>query len=248
MLHLNEETVPTTLNHSKEVKAKAHEFLDTLTDILSENEYYYIRSTINKCNVPIVSLLVKDHKKKKLVHDVGRVHPTRMVTPAKNFTTVLAQHGVKHILDKHKINYSKKTIIQASDLKEKLEKLQIHRSRNSISLVDCIAMYPSIKFLQIKLEYFLRDAPEEDKVLLHCCCLEMVKFSMENTLIQFNDAYYEYGGKVDVNNKGLTIGGFESAFFACLVAVWILENTEEQMNDVMLRLWDFIGGFARLVQ
>jgi hypothetical protein len=40
MLHLNEETVPTTLNHSKEVKAKAHKFLDTLTDILSENEYY----------------------------------------------------------------------------------------------------------------------------------------------------------------------------------------------------------------
>jgi hypothetical protein len=58
LLHLNEETVPTTLNHLKEVKAKAHEFLDTLTDILSENEYNYIRSTINKCNVPTVSLLV----------------------------------------------------------------------------------------------------------------------------------------------------------------------------------------------
>jgi hypothetical protein len=39
MLHLKEETVPTTLNHLKEVKVKAHEFLDALTDILSENEY-----------------------------------------------------------------------------------------------------------------------------------------------------------------------------------------------------------------
>jgi hypothetical protein len=66
-----------------------------------------------------------------------------MVTPAKNFTAAfahVAQHGVKHILDKHKINYSKKTIIQSSDLKEKLEKLQIHRPRNSISSVDCIAI------------------------------------------------------------------------------------------------------------
>jgi hypothetical protein len=76
-------------------------------------------------------------------------------------------------------------------------------------------MYPSIKFLQIKLacEYFLQDAPEEDRVLLHRR-LEMVKFSMANTLIQFNGAYYEYGGNANVNNKGLTIGGFESAFFA----------------------------------
>jgi hypothetical protein len=56
---------------------------------------------------------------------------------------------------------------------------------------------------------------------------------MANTLIQFNGTYYEYGGNVDVNNKGLTIGGFESAFFADLVAAWILENTEEHMTDVM---------------
>ena len=56
---------------------------------------------------------------------------------------------------------------------------------------------------------------------------------MANTLIQFNSAYYEYGGNIDVNNKGLTIGGFESAFFADLVAAWILENTEEHMTDVM---------------
>jgi hypothetical protein len=95
-------------------------------------------------------------------------------------------------------------------------------------------MYPLIKSLQIELacEYFLQDAPEEDRILLHCC-LEMVKFSMANTLIQFNGAYYEYSGNVDVNNKGLTIGGFESAFFADLVAAWILENTEEHMTDVM---------------
>jgi hypothetical protein len=110
-----------------------------------------------------------------------------MVTPAKIFTAAfahVAQYGVKHILDKHKINYSNKTIIQASDLKEKLEKLQIHRCRNSISSVDCIAINPSFKFLQsiLACEYFLQGAPEEDKVLLHHC-LEMVKFSMANTLI-----------------------------------------------------------------
>jgi hypothetical protein len=61
----------------------------------------------------------------------------------------------------------------------------------------------------------------------------MVKFIMANTLIQFNGAYYEYGSNVDVNNNGLMTGEFESAFFADLVAAWILENTEEHMTDVM---------------
>ena len=53
----------------------------------------------------------------------------------------------------------------------------------------------------------------------------MVKFGMANTLITFEDQYYEYGGDVEVDYKGLTIGGFESAFFADLVAAFILENT-----------------------
>ena len=45
------------------------------------------------------------------------------------------------------------------------------------------------------------------------------------TLIIIQVAYYEYGGTVKVDYKGLTIGGFESAFFADLVAAYIFENT-----------------------
>jgi hypothetical protein len=44
----------------------------------------------------------------------------------------------------------------------------------------------------------------------------MVKFGMSNTLIQSMGQYYEYGGSVHVEAKGLTIGGYESAFFADL--------------------------------
>jgi hypothetical protein len=36
---------------------------------------------------------------------------------------------------------------------------------------------------------------------------------------------------IDVEAKGLTIGGYESAFFADLVAAWVLENTVELMLD-----------------
>jgi hypothetical protein len=65
MLHLNEETVPTTLNCLKDAQAKVHGFLDTLMDVLIKSEYNYNRSITNKHNIPTISLLVKDHKKKK---------------------------------------------------------------------------------------------------------------------------------------------------------------------------------------
>ena len=86
-------------------------------------------------------------------------------------------------------------------------------------------MYPSVKFTQVKraVEYFLRDAPKSAKETA-TKCLEMIKFGMANTLVTFQGQYWEYGGKCDVEEKGLTIGGFESAWLADLVAAYILEN------------------------
>jgi hypothetical protein len=44
----------------------------------------------------------------------------------------------------------------------------------------------------------------------------MIKFSMGNTLLTFVDKYYEYGGNLDVEDRGLTIGGYKSAWLANL--------------------------------
>ena len=46
----------------------------------------------------------------------------------------------------------------------------------------------------------------------------------------FNGKYWEYGGS-DVDKKGLTIGGFESAFLADLVAAFILENSQDLFEN-----------------
>ena len=59
--------------------------------------------------------------------------------------------------------------------------------------------------------FFLRNASDNDKKKAGKC-LDMVKFGIGNTLITFEDQYYKYGGTVEVDYKGLTIGGFESAF------------------------------------
>jgi hypothetical protein len=95
-------------------------------------------------------------------------------------------------------------------------------------------MCPSVIFNQIEsaVNYFLQDAPQSEKDLAGKC-LEMVKFGMSNMLIQSMGQYYEYGGSVDVEQKGLTIGGYESAFFADLVAAWILDNSVPLMLETM---------------
>jgi len=135
------------------------------------------------------------------------------------FFHVKGQRGIKEMLDRNKINYMKKTIVQASDLKQKLEALNITRSDYTIATIDAKNMYHSVQFghIEIAVSFFLRNASDDDKKKAGKC-LNMVKFGMVNTLITFEDQYYEYGGTVEVDYKGLTIGGFESAFFADLVA------------------------------
>ena len=59
----------------------------------------------------------------------------------------------------------------------------------------------------------------------------MVIFGMGNTLLTFIDKYYEYGGEEDVEERGLTIGGYESAWLADLVTSYILENMKEHFRE-----------------
>ena len=53
-----------------------------------------------------------------------------------------------------------------------------------------------------------------------------MQFGMGNTLLSFQDDYYEHSGSVDPEMRGLTIGGYESAWLADLVAAWILNRTK----------------------
>ena len=106
---------------------------------------------------------------------------------------------------------NRKTIIQASHLKTELEGIGITKDSNTITSIDIEAMYPNVMFSHIEdaVEYFLKDSPEED-VKEARKCLELVKFGMANTLITFNGKYWEYGGDLDVYDKGLTIYGLQT--------------------------------------
>ena len=133
--------------------------------------------------------------------------------------------GIRKIFDTEKVNYSKNTIIQASDLKEKLEGLNIKRRTHTIASLDIEAMYPSIKFSLVEkaVNHFAANLSSENKKTIKLC-LQLIKFGMSNTLLIFLDKYYEYGGSSNPSNRGLTIGGYKSAWLADLVASYILEK------------------------
>ena len=93
-------------------------------------------------------------------------------------------------------------------------------------------MHYVISYVLIRraVDYFMQDASEEDKGIVGRC-LEMVQFGMDNTFVTFEDQYWIYGGDLPVEEKGLTIGGYESAFFADLAAAYILEKAEDIFAD-----------------
>ena len=156
----------------------ADEFLDNKTHLLSEDETAYIRQQIKSKAVPTPKLLIKDHKEK----DARGNFPTRLVIPANNFVAAIDQVGylgIKRIFDKSGINYMAKTIVQASDLKEKLESLDLKEQDTTIASIDVEDFYPSVKAKLVKaaIRDFAQDLPEEEKQVMEEC-IEMIQFGM----------------------------------------------------------------------
>jgi hypothetical protein len=63
---------------------------------------------------------------------------------------------------------------------------------------------------------------------------------MGNTIITFRDKYYEYGVDPNPDRRGLTIGGFESAFLANLEASYIFDK----LDILMMRHVKFLGTYC----
>ena len=172
----------------------ANKLLDRVKMKLTVEEENFVRQSLATQSIPSPKILIKYHK---IINEKGEF-PTRLVILATNFTATLSKIGylgIKRLLDKVKVNYSRVSIVQASDLKEKLEELKIKRDEVTISSVDAINMYPSIKLSTIRkaVRFFARKltAATEKNINL---CLELICFGMSSTLISFDVNYYEYHG------------------------------------------------------
>jgi hypothetical protein len=228
--HLAESSVEVLRDQILEIHFQAQHLFESLNDEngLSNNELRFIDEGLKVKVIPTPSLLIKDHKKPR----EDGTFPTRLVIFADNFTSVfpkLGYKGIKKIFDDHGVPYTRRTIINAQHLKESLEKLHITKHEVTIASLDVESMYPSTRFklIQKAVDYFLKQLSREDRASIKQC-LSLIKFGMGHTLCTFHGRYFEYNGvngDSDPNERALTIGGFESAWLADLVAAYILEMT-----------------------
>jgi hypothetical protein len=138
-----------------------------------------------------------------------------------------------NIFDQNGIDFSRSTIIQASQLKATLEKLNIMKDKVTIISFDAVKMYLSIKYKFVKkaIRYFAKYLNVEIQGQIETC-LKMIKFGMGNTLLIFVDKYYEYGGDLDLEDRGLTIGGYESAWLADLCMAYVMDNCRDILDEL----------------
>ena len=234
-VHLLSNGKPALRSTLVKVQKDALAFISSKEGILSPAELAYATSVIKSCRVPTPKLLVKDHKKQ----DPHGNYPTRLVIPASNFVAAiphLGYKGIKNLLEEFKIPYMSKIIIQASDLKETLEEMNLHKSTCTLASIDAENYYPSVRFKLIRkaVTYFAASLPvEKQNTIKHC--LEIIQFGMRYTFLNFQGEYYEYDPSEDPEEKGLSIGAYESAWLADLVIAYVLEKTQAclQTQDML---------------
>jgi len=138
------------------------------------------------------------------------------------------------------VNFERHTLKNSLALKRIFEAKDFRKDEVTIVSLDIKDMYPQCRFkaVQTAVKYYARHLRPLDKEQVKRC-LEILKFSMGNTIVSFRDKYYEYGVDADPDRRGLTIGGFESAFLADLECSFIFEK----LNHLLASHTAFIGTY-----
>jgi hypothetical protein len=231
--HLKTDAIEVSADKLIEIHEEGNELLSKLGNTLSEKEMGFVEEMLDSRAVPTPKLLIKDHKP---MNEIGE-YVMRLIVPATNFIVAFPKVGylgIKTIFDQNGIDYSGSTITQASQLKMTLEKLNITKDRVTIILFDVVRMYPSIKykFVRKAVKFFARNLHVETQRRINTC-LEMIKFGMGNNLLTFVDKYYKYGGDLDVEDRGLTIGGYELAWLADLCMAYVMDNSMDILDELV---------------
>lgn len=196
---------------------------------MSHGEHRFLQTWIRTRKIPTLALTVKDHKPP----NADGNYPMRTIVSAHNFTqgfAKLASQGLQAIFERNSIQHGKRTILNSYDLKSRIERLQsegkIDATNITIISFDIKDMYPMSKYEDVvkAVRHYSRVLDDYDRASVEQL-LDMLKFSMGNTICQFGGNYYEYCGDEEPDRRGLSIGGFESAFLADLLASYLLDMT-----------------------
>ena len=233
--HLSQRAKPISHSDLQTVRERGLQLLRHLKPSLSSGEYGYLSQSLASYAIPTPKLAIKDHKKP----DNNGQYPTRLIVPAQNFVAAFPKMGymaLKKIFDDNNIQYMSNIIIQASHLKTQLEQLKLNSSDCTIASLDAEAYYPSVRYKLVAkaVKHFSTNLPESIQNQIDMC-MQMILFGMKSTYIVFQDSYYEYDGDQDDDNRGLTIGGYESAFLSDLVGAYLLECTANHFQNTKFR-------------
>jgi hypothetical protein len=144
----------------------------------------------------------------------------------------LASKSIEKSFQHANINFEKHTLKNSLALKRNFESMDLQRDNITIISLDIKDMYPQCRFKAVKAairHYSSRLPPLQQEKAKQC--LDILEFSMGNTIVSFRDKYYEYGVDPDPNRRGLTIGSFESAFLADLEATYIFEKLHRLLEQ-----------------
>ena len=121
-------------------------------------------------------------------------------------------------------------------MKISLEKLNLKANGYTITTLDIIIMYPSIKHKLIRkaINHFCMDRLNEDEEAVIAAALEMQQFSMGNTIITFRNKSCEYGVNDNPMERGITIGGYYSAWLEYMVAGYLLELADDHLETMVM--------------
>ena len=177
----------TSRNKLVKILTKASKLLDRVGHILSDKERDYIQESLDLKSISTPKLLIKDNKKSV----ENGTFPTRLIAPATNVTSNLPKIdyiGIKEIFKIEKINYVDKTIIQASILKEQIEKLNLKKENTTIISLNIVSMYPSISFRMVEkaVRHYAKTLNKKQKRTIKVC-LKMIKFGMDHSLLTLVD-------------------------------------------------------------
>jgi len=215
-----------------DVKEQALQLLHDKVElgVLSDKAGSFTKQTIESKATPSPKLLIEDHKNP----DNEGNFPTGQAVPATNFTSAFPKTGylgIKRIPDGIEADCMSKTTIQASDLKENCQNQGMTCNNSTTASKDAEDFHPSarLKLVRKAVCHFSKDLPKEDQITIEHC-LDLIKFGMQSTLLAFVDKCHECDSDGDPEEKGLTIGGCESAWLADLVGACILDNTKSHFR------------------
>ncbi len=96
---------------------------------------------------------------------------------------------------------------------------------------QCILQSSCFSLIRKAVEYYARNITVENEFDKLKTCLDLIKFGMANTLIQFCRVYYLNDGDKDMEDRGLTIGAYEAAWLADLGMAFVLETMNQGVLD-----------------